>query len=150
MRILIASVAAVLLLSGCSGDSDAETAGDADSSPTPSAATPSVEANASYGTVEQLRDAAVAAGYPCPAWKLENKVTLAAQSGQCSDADVFSTFASSGDLQSQLDSYKGTDDMLADAGVDVDPHLVGPNWIITGPGVDALQGTLGGTVVSAQ
>jgi hypothetical protein len=142
-----------LVVAGCGSDtddtSDRPTEPAVSSTTSPSAPeSASVSPDARYGTVDELRDAAVAAGYECRRWKVDNKVTLAAESGSCSADDVFATFASDGDLQAQLDSFKGTDDMLAEAGIEPDPHLVGPNWIITGPDAGGLQSALGGTVVT--
>jgi hypothetical protein len=102
-----------------------------------------------YGTVDELHLAAVNAGYVCSHWKQDNVVKLAAESGHCSDADVFATYASEGDLQQQLDTSKQTDEMLVQAHVDPGITLVGPNWTINGSdqAIRALQAHLGGTIV---
>lgn len=104
---------------------------------------------ASYGTVEQLRQAAVNAGYVCPHWHQDNVVKLAAESGACSDNDVFTTYASTGDLQAQLDSDKAVAQVELQANVDPGVALVGPNWMVRGADgpIRALQRSIGGTVV---
>lgn len=100
----------------------------------------------SYSTVADLVDAAIDAGYDCAQWVQDDAVTLAAESGHCSDADVFATFASEGDLQQQLETDRSMDDLLKESGIEPDPTLVGPNWSISGPDAPALADALGGTV----
>lgn len=145
----VATVVAILALGACGDDGDS---GGDDPKPSSGDETTSEAPPATYGSVEELKNAAVDAGYNCPNWKADNKVTLAAESGHCSGSDVFATYASPGDLQSQLDTDKDLDQMLVDAGIDPDIHLVGENWSIRG--VDAevrpLQEHLGGTIVDAQ
>lgn len=85
-----------------------------------------------------LKDAAVAAGYLCPSWKQGNQVTAAAESGVCSDADVFMTFISASGRDQVVAFLKGN------KGATI---LVGPNWAINSKGAPALQARLGGTVV---
>lgn len=99
--------------------------------------------DARYGTVEDLRDAAVAAGFECKRWKQTNLVATAAESGECGRDSVFATFASEGDLQEQIEVYRDVDKLL---GKDASPRLVGPNWIINSPEAPELQPELGGTV----
>lgn len=141
-RLVVALVVPLALLSGCGGE---EPKAERDS--TPSEASGSApKGPQTYGTVAQLKDAAVAAGYACPNWTQDDVVDLAAESGTCSDADVFSTYASEGDLQAQLATDRELDDAMADYGLESDPALVGPNWIITGPDAPDLAEALGGTV----
>lgn len=125
-----------LALTGCGGRDERA----ADSVSTPS---PSPVADARYGTVVELKDAAVLAGYECKNWRQTDVVKLAAQSGSCSNADVFATFASEGDLQAQLDTFREIDAMFND---EPTPRLVGPNWVINAPEAATLQNALGGTV----
>jgi len=97
--------------------------------------------------VSELRDAAVAAGYTCPSWKQDNVVVFAAESGNCSDADVFSTYATPGQLEEAVAQMKANNEMLAAATVAVDPILVGENWMINGAGVIGIQPLMGGTIL---
>lgn len=135
--------AGVVLLAGCGGDEPAEP-----SSPT---------TLGSVGTVAELKDAAIAAGYACPSWTQDNVVTLAAESGRCSDSDVFTTYLSESTreeaVQNHKEMAKDTREMLADD-ENVDPSLtdeevllVGPNWIINSSEAADLQGDLGGQIV---
>lgn len=141
MGLGIASVALVLL-SACGGSGEPSVSGK-----TTAAAEPTREDLGSVSSVTELRDALVAAGYECPNWDQSNVVDLAAESGSCSDSDVLSTFASPGNLQDQLDTSRGMDQMSIDAGLKPDPSLVGPNWIFRSPDAGAYADELGGTVV---
>lgn len=135
---LVAVLVALVLLAGCAGEGDPASETNSESSGPPEAQT--------YGTVESLKDAAIEAGYVCDEWVQDNVSTLAAESGHCSDADVFATFASAGDLQGQLSTDRELNQLLEESGLDPDPVLVGPNWTIKGPHADALADALGGTV----
>lgn len=117
------TAAAVIMLVGCS--------------PAPTA-TPTPTPRATYGEVVELRDAAVAAGYPCPSWKQDNKVTLAAGSGSCSSADVFSVYLTQDAVQQLVTKAKGLPGNRT--------WLVGQNWVINAPdsAIAKLQPILGG------
>lgn len=143
MRLWVALVAGVALLSlgACGGG---ESASD---EATPARTTPTHEDLGNVSSVVELRDALVKAGYECPNWQQDNKVKLAAESGTCDDASVLSTFASEGDRQAQLDTFSAMDELFADADVEQDPILVGPNWMFRAPGADTFASALGGTVV---
>lgn len=143
MRTVAVAFACLLALSGCGGGSDPKAA-PSDDKPSKSAA--AVE----FGSVDELKDAAVAGGYTCEAWVADNVVTLAAGSGHCDQDSVFSTYASESDLQAQLDQDKVNDDMLLDAGIDTTPSLVGPNWIISAPEAPNMREVLGGVLVGAK
>jgi hypothetical protein len=145
---IIASVAAGILLvalgSGCGADDLTPESTRPAAEPTSTGPTP----DSKYGTVEELREAAVDAGLYCKRWRQPNAVALAAESGSCSGDDVLATYASEGDLQRQLDQEKENSDMLAEYGIEETPVLVGPNWTIKSPDAPGLQEELGGTVVS--
>ena len=98
-----------------------------------------------YGSVAGLRDAAVKAGYPCPNWKLREGPQYAKETGECSEKDVFSVYATDADLTDQLE--------LSSQSGGADLHmLVGPNWIINLPDsshVELLQAKLGGKPLAA-
>lgn len=137
--VIVVAVAAGALLTGCGGSD-------------PTAKAPAVPKShgpvkdARYSGVTDLKDAAVQAGFSCPNWVQDNKVKLAAESGTCSDSDVFATFASDGDLQQQLDLTRSMNDLLKENNVAPDPTLVGPNWTILSPQAPELATKLGGTV----
>lgn len=140
---------ALLALVGCGADDKPDSKPSSSSSAAPS---PSATPDAAYGSVEDLKDAAVAAGYMCRRWRVTNKVALAAESGNCSASDVFTTYASDGDLQHQLNRDKGNADLLIEYDIDPGIALVGPNWMIHGDDakVRPLQDALGGTIVDPQ
>lgn len=127
--------------SACGGSSESAEPGVKES------ATPVREDLGNISSVVELRDALIEAGYDCPNWDQSNIVDLAAESGSCSDSDVLSTFASQGNLQDQLDTSRGMDQLSIDAGLESDPSLVGPNWIFRSPDADAYAEQLGGTIV---
>lgn len=118
------------------------------------AATPADESSSQtvdrYGSLEELRDAAIEAGYVCEDWVADNRVTLAAESGTCDDSSVLSTYASDSDLQQQLDQEKELTETLLDSGISTTPKLIGENWIIKAPEAADLRAALGGTLVGAK
>lgn len=134
-----------LLLSSCSSDAEDSSQGDQGSTPSASPS-PTPTPDARYGTVEQLRDAAVLAGFECRRWRLTNKVQTAAQSGECSATSVFSTYSSGRDLQAALRDLRMFDELFAEEDMAIEPRLIGPNWIINAPEAADLQPQLGGTV----
>jgi hypothetical protein len=145
---MIATITAALLLAGCGANKAAESAPPASPSTvtvTPTPTGPPVAQR--YATVEALKNAAVGAGYACPAWVQDNVIPSAAESGTCSDEsvvnpDVFMTFASQADLDEILPVFKSK------VGVS-GANLIGPNWIINADdaaAVTRLAAALGGTV----
>lgn len=115
-------------------------------SPTP---TPTLVSAVEYGSLADLKEAAVTAGYSCPQWDQDDQVTLAAESGSCSDADVFATYVTDSDLQDQIDQYKENNEMLEESGIDASTILVGPNWTVSGDEkpVQALRKGIGGKIL---
>ena len=73
----------------------------------------------------------------------------AAQSGNCSDDDVFATYASQSSRDAQIAQTKDNNATLEDSGVPTSPVLFGPNWSINAPAtaVTYLRAALGGIVV---
>lgn len=138
----VASLALVLLSACGSGDGD-----DGAGSSSEAAEQPTRTELGKVSSVVELRDALMDAGYDCTGWTQENVVDLAAESGSCDDSDVFSTFASEGDLQAQLDISREMGDMLADADVEANTNLVGPNWIFSAPTAGDYAEKVGGTIV---
>lgn len=135
---------ALFALAGCGSQAAKEPAPKATSKAAPE---PTSKDLGEVSSVVELRDALVDAGYSCKAWEQRNVVDLAAESGQCDDSDLLATFASEGDLQEQLDTYKSADEMFLDADIELDPYLVGPNWIFRAPSADQYAMNIGGTVV---
>lgn len=116
---------------------------DGEGSPAASSSS-SASAPAGFASVAELRDAAVAAGYPCPSWEQTDSVEAAKESGSCSDRDVFSIYAGRSEA---LEAATALEDFSRESG-DGLTALRGENWIINLPDretVDMLQGALGGT-----
>lgn len=103
-----------------------------------------VPAAETYPSVVALRDAVIAAGYPCPAWEQSNRVVAALESGTCSDYDVFSIYGSAEEVQGAVDVLQS----VATESVPVSV-LTGPNWIVNvdQPVLGQLANRIGGTVV---
>ncbi len=97
---------------------------------------------ATYGSVEELKNAAVEAGLDCPDWEKTNQVVNAAQSGQCDGNSVLATYSTDADLQATLDGARD----LAELAPIFGTWLVGPNWTINSPQAEELQPRLGGVV----
>jgi hypothetical protein len=119
---IAALLLALFALAGCSG-------GGAADQPASTSATPSAReqgTGTTYASVVELKDAAIAAGYPCPAWEVYTTgdgPKFAKEAGQCSDDDVFSIYADVDEVSKQLD--------LVAAGPASDTNLlVGLNWMI--------------------
>jgi hypothetical protein len=102
----IVVIAAILIwVGGCGAIVAAIGSSDPAAVPTPSSAAPAPTTAASspspaaqrYETVTAPRDAAEAAGYPCPNWERWNPKKdgpeYAKESGACSDLDFFSIYA---------------------------------------------------------
>ncbi|MCC3299780.1 hypothetical protein [Arthrobacter caoxuetaonis] len=130
-----------LVLTGCGGSSADTTSGLA---PEPSETAPPANGG-TYATVVELKDAFVEAGGECPAFDQDNAVTLAAESADCSDSAVLSTFLSSSTIDQLIQDNK---EVFADIDFEMNPWLVGENWVINAPGAAELREKLGGTVVS--
>lgn len=147
IRTAVATAAATALLAGCgSTETESET-----QEPAPTEASSTAPSGpAEYGSVEDLRDAAVAVGFECPKWKQTNAVTLAAESGTCSSDSVLTTYASEADLQAQLDQEKENATLMTDVGLSTEPILVGPNWLVKSPDAPDLREGLGGVVIGAK
>ena len=143
IRHLAALAAAAVLITGCSSGGAASVI-ERVSGP---------EKNATYETIENLRDAAVEAGVMCPDWEQTNNMKFAAASGECSDVTSMSIYSSPGALDNQLEGMVEARELLTEL-LDGDtstldenePVLVGPNWIINAPNPAAIQQKLGGTL----
>lgn len=148
----IAAGCLLLVLAACgnSEGSDRPAAAPARSGSVSPSPTATAVVAASYDSVVELKDAAVKAGYTCASWKEDDKVTLATESGTCSDADVFTIFdRDSTNLHKQVQTYKEFQQEAASAGIDPSSILVGPNWIINGdPTSLAILGVhIGGDII---
>ena len=109
--------------------------------------------NATYESVDALMDAAIKAGYPCPARKVEPSTSPKGGSdrGTCSPNDVFS-LASITRSEDELDQAAAdlVDEVRDDPALKGATYLVGPNWGINGPRAEllALQKRLGGAIAA--
>ena len=131
MKRLAIALAAAVLVTGCSS----QTVGTSTPTPTKIGAV-------KYESLTDLRDAAIKAGYRCVTWTQDNRVTAAAESGSCSDSDVFSIYITEADTSAAATRLKA---------IGGETHLlVGPNWIINADStasVTQLKNALGGTAV---
>ncbi|WP_146137431.1 hypothetical protein [Gulosibacter molinativorax] len=118
---------ASLALAGCAGGG-----GDA---------TPSVTGEpTSYESVEELRDAYVAAGGECPNWEELDPGDYDAVAGRCSDQVVISVYNDPSQIEGVVQSAL---DLAIPAHL-----LVGENWIINTPNPEDFVDALGGGVVT--
>ena len=97
----------------------------------------------SFDSIEDLRDAAVAAGLDCPDWHLSTRSAPAVAGGDCSDDAALSLYP---DSASALDGAHALSDLLGGAGMDYTLR-VGENWVISGDSAAPLD-DLGGNVIS--
>ncbi|ROS78455.1 hypothetical protein [Cellulomonas sp. PhB143] len=136
LSVVLASGLAVAALAGCSSSDD-----DASSDASSSAAAPSSPAvvkNTEYRSIDDFKDAVVAAGLTCDDWTTTDATEPAWQTGTC-DGDVTLTLYAS---QENKDADAAT--ARKDSSVAV---LVGPNWTVVGSAddVDAVAPKLGGS-----
>lgn len=137
-------VAGALAIAGC-GNSTSAAPTTAASTPTPTVSAPPA-GGGTYSTVTALKNAYVKAGGACPDFVQTNKVTLAAESAECSKDTVISTYVSSSDISQLIQNVKKLNAELKSTGGN--SWLVGENWVINSPKASGMQGKLGGKVVS--
>ncbi len=138
---IFAAMTLLMVLGACSSDESADDA----SSPT-SVAT-SDPAGATYGTVEELKDAAVAAGLKCSTWTLNDPGPNVAGVGECDEMEsILAIYLSDDAKQDTVDALVKSCEMAAGAGLPCPPLLVGPDWIINSPQSVELQPALGGVI----
>lgn len=137
-------------LAGCGGESEIEGPSDAGSVSVEQEPTAeqeaTVEKNARYETVEELRDAAVVAGYGCTQWVQTDRVGNAEESGSCTDEDTFAIYASSSAVNRHLRRERERSVVLAEQGIIEPSTLVGPNWTIKTDAAVELGEFLGGAI----
>lgn len=135
-------LAGALALFGCGGSPSA--------APTTAMPTSTVTAppanGGTYSTVLALKDAYVKAGGACPDFVQTNRVTLAAESAECSKDTVISTYVSSSDISQLIQNVKKLNAEVKSTGGY--SWLVGENWVINSPTAAKMQEKLGGKVVS--
>ena len=74
-------------------------------------------------------------------------MTNAAESGSCSDSDVFAIYASQSRRDAQIAQTRANNQTLKDAGLSTSIVLFGPNWSINIADqsvADQMQAALGG------
>jgi len=147
-KLLVAGLL-TLSLAACSFDSEPGSPSPTKGSPSPTEEGP--QPLSEVGSVTELRDALVEAGYPCADWTQTNDVANAAESGSCSEEDVLSTYASESDRDAQVTQERANKDMLREAGIDPGSTIVGPNWMVNlsaGTDIEGIHAVLGGTLIS--
>lgn len=150
IAILAATAASILVLSGCgsstseASDSVTSTPQAPSESPTPTESAPPADGG-SFSSLADLQEAYVAAGGECSQWVQGNRVTLAAESGDCDGDTVLSTFISSDQIAELIQSNK---DLHKELEMESDSvWLVGQNWVINSPDAVEIQEELGGQLV---
>ncbi|TQJ35578.1 hypothetical protein [Arthrobacter sp. SLBN-122] len=134
----------VLALFGCAGSTTDATPA-VKPTPTPTVSAPPADGG-TYATVTALKAAFVKAGGACPDFKQTNKITLAAESAECSTNTVISTYVSSNDISQLIQTVKKLNADLKTTGGN--SWLVGANWVINSPVSANMQEKLGGKIVS--
>lgn len=129
-KALLGAAGLALMLAGCGGGGEAA-----------SEATPTVPTSGgTYGSIGELKDAAVAAGVDCAVWDEHNKSELAIGSGNCGESYTMAIFLNESAVQDQIDRWKVLGDYI-DFEV-----LVGENWTVSGPGAEELKDSMGGSI----
>lgn len=131
MKCFPPAVLLLLLLAGCSSPV----------SPVSTATQPSGPQE--YGSVEDLRDAFIAAGGGCSFWEQNNYMSMAAGSAFCGEETVLSIYTSEENRDSAVATLVSDADLFG--GVTL---LVGPNWVVSSPDSSAVRAELGGTLVT--
>lgn len=152
--ILGAAAVSVIILSGCgssdeSATSPPEETQTSEETPAPEETleeTPPPADGGSYSSLEELQQAYIDAGGDCASLDHANNVTLAAESGNCNEDTVISTYLSPEMAQEVIQNNKALNEEL---GYESDSMwLVGQNWIINSPDAAETQEEMGGQLVS--
>lgn len=141
------------LLASSSGNSLGETLGNTEAEmPAPSVtdtaqpeATPPADGG-TYSSIVDLQRAYVKAGGDCSLLDQANQISLAAESGNCNDTTVISTYLSRDDISTLIQNNK---ELTADLEVERnDVWLIGQNWVINSDDATEIQKEMGGQLVS--
>jgi hypothetical protein len=135
----MAACAAALILSVSLAARGADTGYTTATAPVAAETKPPVDGG-SFGTIEDLRDAAKDAGLDCQAWDVHNKYKYASSSAECGASNALAIFAHQSSLDTQLAVWKELGDL-----VELE-RLVGKNWTIDTDDPESLQKKMGGTV----
>ena len=133
VRIVVASLTlcATALLTSCSAGSSVT-----------STPTPTTQPIGKASTIDEVRDAFIAAGGVCN-WTQDDRVTVATASGVCSDSTVIMLLDDRSDREKMVSNLQSL--KLADRDLTL---LVGENWVINSPSAEDMQAELGGEWVS--
>lgn len=126
-------VAAVLILSGCGAQGDAEA-----STATPPSATPPAERSA----LDDLRESYVEAGGQC-ATLTPRETAVAEQAGDCDGGALLTTYRSDSQRDAAISALEGLQES------NPRPHViaVGSGWIVNGADAESRAEAMGGTAV---
>ena len=107
-----------------------------------------------YGSVEELRDAAIAAGLECSEWTKADS-SGPQQVGWCGEVKeqsvdniALGTFSTDAAMKQFMDNTEGICSIPSET-EPCPPMLVGPNWIISASQAEELQPELGGEVLDS-
>lgn len=137
--LLIACLLGFVTLTGCAGGDEFV----ASASVPVTAPAKSVPPNGEHhSSVESLKSAFEEAGGVCSSFEQTNKVTHAAESGECGTETVLSVYSSVSERDAVVNGMKQFADVI---GMNL---LVGENWIVNDERVAQFQPKLGGTLVT--
>ena len=144
MKRLVVALSFVALLSACGGTAKS------DAKPTKSEITSS--GPQTFATANDVYEAVLAADVPCEDWTQvdyrPHSMVAAADWGWCGADVTISTYASAGDLETDLAADRAFRESIKEINEDTEqsPVLVGPNWMITSDNAAELQKKLGGVI----
>lgn len=146
MGFLAAAAVSIVVLSGCgsSAQSDSSASEETTPTPTPTVTTPPADGG-SFSSLADFQQAYIAAGGDCSGLDFANSITLAAESGNCNDQTVISTYISSADVSELIQKNKALNEAL-DSDSDT-VWLTGQNWVLNSPDAAAMQEKMGGRLV---
>ncbi len=127
-----------LLQNGAGAETDVEAPTDIDTAPPAD--------GGSYSSILDLQRAYIMAGGECSVLNQTNQITLAAESGDCNDTSVLSTYLSATDISELIQNNKALNEEI---GFESDAvWLIGQNWIINSEDAAEVRKEMGGQLVS--
>jgi hypothetical protein len=108
-----------------------------------------------FESILEMRDFFIEVGGSCPSWNQKNQVTLALETGSCSESNVMSIYSSRAIAEEQNRAYKKFVLDVMPSWVQEDRPislLVGANWILNESNRDVLskfQVAFGGDLITS-
>jgi hypothetical protein len=142
----------ILGFTSCSSNRNSDSS--SDTVPSDSSST-TVVVEKRFESITEMRDLFIEVGGSCPSWKQENQVTLALETGSCSESNVMSIYSSRAVAEEQNRAYKKFVLDVMPSWVQEDRPislLVGANWILNETNsttVGAFQAAFGGDLITS-